>query len=138
MIRRPPRSTLFPYTTLFRSARVALHPWSLYWTPGEASIASGHGLFRRTGLRGAAASANVRVLCGRNSVVECQLPKLDVAGSTPVARSREFEELAAVPLRAARRSRAVWWQFVPSCRRRPVTREVKGRGTRRCCTSRRG
>src|SRR2546430_13699043 len=75
MIRRPPRSTLFPYTTLFRSARVALHPWSLYWTPGEASIASGHGLFRRTGLRGAAASANVRVLCGRNSVVECQLPK---------------------------------------------------------------
>src|SRR5436190_14252233 len=24
MIRRPPRSTLFPYTTLFRSARVAL------------------------------------------------------------------------------------------------------------------
>src|SRR3712207_8390230 len=26
MIRRPPRSTLFPYTTLFRSVRVALHP----------------------------------------------------------------------------------------------------------------
>src|SRR5438874_13829290 len=25
MIRRPPRSTLFPYTTLFRSARVALN-----------------------------------------------------------------------------------------------------------------
>jgi hypothetical protein len=24
---------------------------------------------------------------GRNSVVECQLPKLDVAGSSPVARS---------------------------------------------------
>src|SRR5438105_5747580 len=30
MIRRPPRSTLFPYTTLFRSprARRALSPWS--------------------------------------------------------------------------------------------------------------
>src|SRR2546425_6042879 len=26
MIRRPPRSTLFPYTTLFRSARVRLQP----------------------------------------------------------------------------------------------------------------
>src|SRR3712207_8415730 len=26
MIRRPPRSTLFPYTTLFRSAREQLHP----------------------------------------------------------------------------------------------------------------
>src|SRR5438128_2862998 len=27
MIRRPPRSTLFPYTTLFRSARRASSPW---------------------------------------------------------------------------------------------------------------
>ena len=26
-------------------------------------------------------------LCGRNSVVECQLPKLDVEGSNPFARS---------------------------------------------------
>src|SRR3712207_8376692 len=25
MIRRPPRSTLFPYTTLFRSARAVMH-----------------------------------------------------------------------------------------------------------------
>src|SRR2546426_5036204 len=25
MIRRPPRSTLFPYTTLFRSARAVIH-----------------------------------------------------------------------------------------------------------------
>src|SRR3712207_9013074 len=30
MIRRPPRSTLFPYTTLFRSPLVSLHPvWQL-------------------------------------------------------------------------------------------------------------
>src|SRR5476649_3060679 len=35
MIRRPPRSTLFPYTTLFRSTRVALNPWSPSpWTVG--------------------------------------------------------------------------------------------------------
>ena len=27
-------------------------------------------------------------LSGSNSVVECQLPKLDVAGSTPVSRSK--------------------------------------------------
>src|SRR3712207_8574481 len=26
MIRRPPRSTLFPYTTLFRSVRIQRHP----------------------------------------------------------------------------------------------------------------
>src|SRR3989442_6295663 len=28
MIRRPPRSTLFPYTTLFRSSSI------IFWTPG--------------------------------------------------------------------------------------------------------
>ena len=27
------------------------------------------------------------LMCGSNSVVECQLPKLDVAGSSPVSRS---------------------------------------------------
>src|SRR3712207_9195235 len=27
MIRRPPRSTLFPYTTLFRSSLPQRHPW---------------------------------------------------------------------------------------------------------------
>ena len=27
------------------------------------------------------------LLSGRNSAVECQLPKLDVVGSTPIARS---------------------------------------------------
>src|SRR3712207_8053049 len=30
MIRRPPRSTLFPYTTLFRSARVYTDEWQGY------------------------------------------------------------------------------------------------------------
>src|SRR4051794_40178520 len=32
---------------------------------------------------------------GRNSVVECQLPKLDVAGSSPVARSDCFISVSA-------------------------------------------
>ena len=45
MIRRPPRSTLFPYTTLFRSDRITLGqymrpslahlPVQRYWTPQE-------------------------------------------------------------------------------------------------------
>src|SRR6266568_8487317 len=34
MIRRPPRSTLFPYTTLFRSALAARRRW---YQPGSAS-----------------------------------------------------------------------------------------------------
>src|SRR3712207_135096 len=36
MIRRPPRSTLFPYTTLFRSAPVLLRPNGLYGTKPAA------------------------------------------------------------------------------------------------------
>src|SRR5947199_794822 len=36
MIRRPPRSTLFPYTTLFRSPPVALQ--EIVWAPVEAPI----------------------------------------------------------------------------------------------------
>src|SRR5260221_6720326 len=30
MIRRPPRSTLFPYTTLFRSQRAQVNRWLLF------------------------------------------------------------------------------------------------------------
>src|SRR3712207_7720381 len=38
MIRRPPRSTLFPYTTLFRSA----HPMRLHGFLRDQSIVAGH------------------------------------------------------------------------------------------------
>src|SRR5690349_23743594 len=41
MIRRPPRSTLFPYTTLFRSQLVRTHQTFLYETarrPGDAAL----------------------------------------------------------------------------------------------------
>src|SRR3712207_7730512 len=40
MIRRPPRSTLFPYTTLFRSGeRAARH--RLSWPPPQADLVAG-------------------------------------------------------------------------------------------------
>src|SRR3712207_7771846 len=39
MIRRPPRSTLFPYTTLFRSSR-ALRPSTAKVSPSSATSAS--------------------------------------------------------------------------------------------------
>src|SRR5690349_22727040 len=49
MIRRPPRSTLFPYTTLFRSAEV-LQPHRL--VPGERHVDLGHvDLVQRVGDR---------------------------------------------------------------------------------------
>src|SRR3712207_7256654 len=50
MIRRPPRSTLFPYTTLFRSPIPSLlppHPEPGAPTPGSLSFANDH--LRRRG-----------------------------------------------------------------------------------------
>src|SRR2546429_4280445 len=62
MIRRPPRSTLFPYTTLFRSMRVSVsHPEARMTDPPEHNIvgnprlaqsrdsAVAQGMERRTG-----------------------------------------------------------------------------------------
>src|SRR2546427_7097190 len=40
MIRRPPRSTLFPYTTLFRSRRL-LKPWYLDEVPQLLNVLRG-------------------------------------------------------------------------------------------------
>src|SRR3712207_6898911 len=60
MIRRPPRSTLFPYTTLFRSPRLARRPG-----PGRGA-ARRHGRHRRPGggVAAAAWTADVRAAGG--------------------------------------------------------------------------
>src|SRR2546428_6977234 len=47
MIRRPPRSTLFPYTTLFRSPRAGAQPDAI---PRDGENA-GHGVAESGGLR---------------------------------------------------------------------------------------
>src|SRR5437762_7186946 len=47
MIRRPPRSTLFPYTTLFRSCR---RPTSMSYVPSETRYH--HMKYRRVGRSG--------------------------------------------------------------------------------------
>src|SRR2546422_11199159 len=44
MIRRPPRSTLFPYTTLFRSEAV----YQIVVADGKASVSGAHGLRSRS------------------------------------------------------------------------------------------
>src|SRR3712207_7561089 len=43
MIRRPPRSTLFPYTTLFRSRRSRSPRWSPCGDAGRSAKARGEG-----------------------------------------------------------------------------------------------
>src|SRR3712207_8973129 len=50
MIRRPPRSTLFPYTTLFRSAPVARDPRS--WLASSAAARDGRSRNRSVGTDG--------------------------------------------------------------------------------------
>src|SRR2546425_9480275 len=55
MIRRPPRSTLFPYTTLFRSAKRV----------GNSSISSGNAS-DTTGTASAPPEASIRPLSARN------------------------------------------------------------------------
>src|ERR1035438_157105 len=54
MIRRPPRSTLFPYTTLFRSLGTHPGPWGCPQVRGEARKAEGRqeGQGKRTGRQG--------------------------------------------------------------------------------------
>src|SRR3712207_7901573 len=41
MIRRPPRSTLFPYTTLFRSTRPATRGWASGVSSGWSQVKGG-------------------------------------------------------------------------------------------------
>src|SRR3712207_7724359 len=43
MIRRPPRSTLFPYTTLFRSASITTWTGPLLWARAKDPASAGPG-----------------------------------------------------------------------------------------------
>src|SRR3712207_7363246 len=47
MIRRPPRSTLFPYTTLFRSHSAQIYPEAQLIQQGRG-LCSGHASWRKT------------------------------------------------------------------------------------------
>src|SRR3989442_241241 len=48
MIRRPPRSTLFPYTTLFRSGEGRARGWTACPRPEDRPSTSGTGRLRRS------------------------------------------------------------------------------------------
>src|SRR2546430_4415448 len=50
MIRRPPRSTLFPYTTLFRSAKCFPHTLSLYYPTIDSRLFRAGGMLNVFGL----------------------------------------------------------------------------------------
>src|SRR2546427_7866191 len=78
MIRRPPRSTLFPYTTLFRSSRLQ---GFLIWLFGVAVVLASSSLrFRRRSLRVAYALASA-ILFGV-CLVLARIRKLDSLGGS--------------------------------------------------------
>src|SRR3712207_7404975 len=60
MIRRPPRSTLFPYTTLFRSVRLQLHLFGVF--DAEEVEAQGEGFGGEVGEGEAAGAGGVGAL----------------------------------------------------------------------------
>src|SRR2546422_5566081 len=55
MIRRPPKSTLFPYTTLFRSLHPQVRPLAGADPPRAETLLREHGLTGRSGALGAEA-----------------------------------------------------------------------------------
>src|SRR3712207_9505320 len=102
MIRRPPRSTLFPYTTLFRSSTGAvLHDWQFDWVAEavgalplqsisggtdiigcfvlgspELPVRRGRCQVRSLGLDVAAVDEDGREVAGRVGELECRRPVL--------------------------------------------------------------
>src|SRR3712207_8998455 len=71
MIRRPPRSTLFPYTTLFRSASSTWKGWASY-SRAKATMSSfetvtGPRIWVEPGVKSSKAIRGIGISCGRRS-----------------------------------------------------------------------
>src|SRR5689334_20064438 len=88
MIRRPPRSTLFPYTTLFRSYDVVLSSWTnAYDGAGRQTLVASHAM-SVTGIDGANNNLIIRNPWGTSSgqywdtTFEVSLDTLFAAGDT--------------------------------------------------------
>src|ERR1044071_10137233 len=86
MIRRPPRSTLFPYTTLFRSVTSLRHP---YDTLTGATLLTG-------ALRSEEHTSELQSRVDTSYADFCLKKKTN--NSTKIARNRPYELIAQDPL----------------------------------------
>src|SRR2546430_9015246 len=77
MIRRPPRSTLFPYTTLFRSALAI---------PGIGPVVAGGALAAALGIAGGTAAAGAGIGAAAGGIVGALI---GMGGPETEARSEE-------------------------------------------------
>src|SRR5256885_8457359 len=102
MIRRPPRSTLFPYTTLFRSNVSTITslstPCSTASRPGNAAPSPGYWrqCFRATGPRSEEHTSELQSPC--NLVCRLLLEK----------KKQSFEHQDGLPYRSLRIARERW------------------------------
>src|SRR6516165_8730266 len=69
MIRRPPRSTLFPYTTLFRSRPTAAPATPSAASPGPAAPASTAGDRKSTRLNSSHSQISYAVFCLKKKII---------------------------------------------------------------------
>src|SRR3989449_10964451 len=95
MIRRPPRSTLFPYTTLFRSEQARSAP--LGWAPSQACAPAPQPHKRRW---------RKRLRSRRRIKAQRGEPRQDDCRGTPRRRHHHVAELLAPPAEAGGDERA--------------------------------
>src|SRR2546427_8646057 len=102
MIRRPPRSTLFPYTTLFRSAEVAWEPvwgaptiFSAQW-PGLVNRACAHADRKSTRLNSSHSQISYAVFClkkKKQDLVDLYIASATAAKLFATERTRQSEHV---------------------------------------------
>src|SRR2546425_11881288 len=108
MIRRPPRSTLFPYTTLFRSRVVVRFPGSpdVAWvgTPKFAVGQEGTFLLHKDSTTGSPLS----VIAGRSVPAYTALHKVDVLSKQDATRVRAMIRKRSEERRVGKECRSRW------------------------------
>src|SRR5947207_4149460 len=83
MIRRPPRSTLFPYTTLFRSARKSTWPTACpVWAASAATFSSSAARSARSEEHTSELQSHSDLVCRLLLEKKKQAPKQPVPAST--------------------------------------------------------
>src|SRR2546425_12969708 len=82
MIRRPPRSTLFPYTTLFRSLLVVIAPAVLPPAPAAAQVRPGIEVLLSDSI-GVIAGKRVALLTNPTRVDRLGIRAIDLPRGTP-------------------------------------------------------
>src|SRR5438270_10467912 len=91
MIRRPPRSTLFPYTTLFRSKRLVLSARSAFTTGSRAAKAT----FRTKPSAHTRPAAATSILCHEISAEDFSLLRHPEAAAGTAPDPRDASPLSS-------------------------------------------